>query len=256
MGDQVSRPPTTAQSTTSVWPFGTGTAQPRLLRYGTTKINLYAASGQVISELTPRHRAEALRRFLNRIDVSVAAHLDVSIVLDNSSTHKTPSIQRSLIRRPRFRLHFTPTYRSWLNLVGRWFAELTKKSIKRGSHRAVRDLFASIRTWITNWKDDPKTLRLAQERRPDPRKPRLLLPANQRLRADQLGRGGLRATRRRLYPTPTKKTPATQRRPRSRPVNGSSAFDEVAGALVVCGVLGVATAATPITFWTLVPVWA
>ena len=77
-------------------------------------------------------------------------------MLDNSSTHKTPSIQRWLVRHPRFTFHFTPTYSSWLNLVERWFAELTTKWIKRGSHRSVRDLTASIRTWITNWNDEPK----------------------------------------------------------------------------------------------------
>ena len=128
------------------------------VRNGTT--NLYAAldvaSGQVIAEMTPRHRAEEFRRFLNLIDASVPAHLDVHVVLDNSSTHKTPSIQRWLLRHPRFTLHFTPTYSSWLNLVERWFAELTTKWIKRGAHRSVRDLVASIRTWITNWNDDPK----------------------------------------------------------------------------------------------------
>ena len=128
------------------------------VRNGTT--NLYAAldvaSGQVIAEMTPRHRAEEFRRFLNLIDASVPAHLDVHVVLDNSSTHKTPSIQRWLVRHPRFTLHFTPTYSSWLNLVERWFAELTTKWIKRSAHRSVRDLVASIRTWITNWNDDPK----------------------------------------------------------------------------------------------------
>jgi transposase len=128
------------------------------VRNGTT--NLYAAldvvSGQVISEMTPRHRAEEFRRFLNQIDAAVPAHLDVHVVLDNSSTHKTPSIQRWLLRHPRFTFHFTPTYSSWLNLVERWFAELTTKWIKRGSHRSVRDLVASIRTWIANWNDEPK----------------------------------------------------------------------------------------------------
>jgi transposase len=128
------------------------------VRNGTT--NLYAAldvaSGQVISEMTPRHRAEEFRRFLNLVDASVPAGFDVHVVLDNCSTHKTPSIQRWLVRHPRFTFHFTPTYSSWLNLVERWFAELTTKSIKRGTHRSVRDLIASIRTWITNWNDDPK----------------------------------------------------------------------------------------------------
>jgi transposase len=128
------------------------------VRNGTT--NLYAAldvaSGHVIADMAPRHRAEEFRRFLNLIERSVPPQLDVHLVLDNSSTHKTPSIQRWLARHPRFHLHFTPTYSSWLNLVERWFAELTTKSIKRGAHRSVRDLVASIRTWIANWNGDPK----------------------------------------------------------------------------------------------------
>ena len=128
------------------------------VRNGTT--NLYAAldlaSGKVIADMSPRHRAEEFRRFLNLIDASVPAHLDVHVVLDNSATHKTPSIQRWLVRHPRFTLHFTPTYSSWLNLVERWFAELTTKWIKRSAHRSVRDLVASIRTWIANWNQDPK----------------------------------------------------------------------------------------------------
>jgi transposase len=128
------------------------------VRNGTT--NLYAAldvaSGQVLGEMTPPHRAEEFRRFLNLIDASVPAHLDVHVVLDNSSTHKTPSIQRWLVRHPRFSFHLTPTYSSWLNLVERWFAELTTKWIKRGTHRSVRDLVASIRTWIADRNDNPK----------------------------------------------------------------------------------------------------
>src|SRR5437667_1575051 len=128
------------------------------LRNGTT--NLYAAldiaSGQLLAEMTPRHRAEEFRRFLNLIDKTVPAHLDVHVVVDNSSTHKTPSIQRWLLRHPRFTLHFTPTYSSWLNLVEGWFAELTTKWIKRSAHRSVRDLVASLHTWITNWNEDPK----------------------------------------------------------------------------------------------------
>jgi transposase len=128
------------------------------VRNGTT--NLYAAldvaSGQVIAEMSPRHRAEEFRRFLSVVEKAVPAHLDVHVVLDNSSTHKTPSIQRWLVRHPRFHMHFTPTYSSWLNLVERWFAELTTKWIKRGTHRSVRNLTASIRTWITSWNEDPK----------------------------------------------------------------------------------------------------
>ena len=126
-------------------------------RHGTT--NLYAAldvaSGNVIADLAPRHRAEEFRRFLNLIDKNVPPDLDVHVIVDNNSTHKTPSIQRWLIRHPRFTLHFTPTYSSWLNLVERWFAELTQKWLRRGTHRSTRDLVASIRTWIQMWNDEP-----------------------------------------------------------------------------------------------------
>jgi transposase len=128
------------------------------VRNGTT--NLYAAldvaSGHVIANTSPRHRAEEFRRFLNPIDKSVPAHLDVHVVLDHAATHKTPSIQRWLQRHPRFTLHFTPTHSSWLNLVERWFAELTTKWIKRSAHRSVGDLVVSIRTWTANWNDNPK----------------------------------------------------------------------------------------------------
>ena len=147
--------------TAPILPLLPGTPQRRThdyRRYGTT--NLYAAldlaSGNVIADLTPRHRAEEFRRFLNLIDKTVPAHLDVHVVVDNSSTHKTPAIQRWLLRHPRFTFHFTPTYSSWLNLVERWFAELTSKWLRRGTHRSVNELVASIRTWITNWNDDPK----------------------------------------------------------------------------------------------------
>ena len=72
------------------------------------------------------------------------------------STHETPSIQRWLHRHPRFTFHFTPTYSSWMNLVERWFAELTDKWLRRGTHHSVRQPIASIRTWVTDWNDDPK----------------------------------------------------------------------------------------------------
>jgi transposase len=147
--------------TAPILPLVPGTPERRThddKRNGTT--NLYAAldvaSGNVIADLKPRHRAEEFRKFLNLIDKHVPEHLDVHVVLDNVSTHKTPSIQRWLVRHPRFHLHFTPTYSSWLNLVERWFAELTTKWLRRGTHHSVRDLVASIRTWITNWNDEPK----------------------------------------------------------------------------------------------------
>jgi transposase len=110
----------------------------------------------VIADTSPRHRAEEFRRFLNLIDKSVPAGLDVHVVLDNSSTHKTPSIQRWLVRHPRFALHFTPTYSSWMNLVERRFTEPTTKWLTRSAHRSVADLVASTRTRIANWNHDPK----------------------------------------------------------------------------------------------------
>jgi len=127
-------------------------------RYGTT--NLYAAlnlaSGKVIADLTPRHRAVEFVKFLRLIDKEVPPDLAVHVVIDNSSTHKTPTVHRWLLRHPRFVLHFTPSYSSWLNLVERWFGELTTKWLRRGTHRSVKELVASIRTWIATWNDEPR----------------------------------------------------------------------------------------------------
>jgi len=77
-------------------------------------------------------------------------------VLDNASTHKTPAVKRWLLAHPRFVLHFTPTSSSWLNLVERWFGELTTKKLQRGTHRSVRALNADIRDWIATWNDNPR----------------------------------------------------------------------------------------------------
>ena len=111
-------------------------------RHGTS--SLYAAldvsSGKVIGSLHSRHRAIEFKKFLQRIDAEVPAGLDVHVILDNSSTHKTPVIKTWLAAHPRFVVHFTPTSSSWLNLVERWFAELTTKKLRRGTHRSVRDL--------------------------------------------------------------------------------------------------------------------
>jgi transposase len=127
-------------------------------RSGTS--SLYAAldiiSGKVIGRLHSRHRAIEFKQFLQTIDREVPADLDVHVVLDNSSTHKTPAIQRWLAAHPRFVLHFTPTSSSWLNLVERWFAELTAKKLRRGTHRSVTQLNADISAWIETWNQEPK----------------------------------------------------------------------------------------------------
>jgi transposase len=127
-------------------------------RHGTTNLDaaLNVASGLVISQLTPRHRAIEFKRFLARIDSQVPAGLEVHVICDNSSTHTTPEIRRWLVRHPRFQLHFTPTYSSWLHLVERWFAELTTKWLKRGTHRSVTELTASIQAWVDTWNADPR----------------------------------------------------------------------------------------------------
>ena len=127
-------------------------------RAGTS--SLYAAldigSGRVIGALHTRHRAIEFKRFLQTLDREVPGELDVHVILDNASTHKTPAIQKWLKAHPRFVLHFTPTSSSWLNLVERWFAELTSKKLRRGAHRSVRELNADIRAWVDTWNENPR----------------------------------------------------------------------------------------------------
>ena len=122
--------------------------------------SLYAAlnitTGKVIGRLHARHRTVEFKQFLRTLDNEVPADLDVHVILDNSSTHKTPQIKRWLLAHPRFVLHFTPTSSSWLNLVERWFAELTNKKLRRSAHTSVRQLNHDIRSWINTWNDDPR----------------------------------------------------------------------------------------------------
>jgi transposase len=127
-------------------------------RSGTS--SLYAAldiaTGKVIGSLHSRHRAIEFKKFLTTLEREVPTELDVHLILDNASTHKTPAIQRWLAAHPRFVLHFTPTSSSWLNLVERWFAELTNKKLRRGAHRSVRQLNEDIRAWIETWNQNPR----------------------------------------------------------------------------------------------------
>ncbi|MET8508732.1 IS630 family transposase [Streptomyces sp. NPDC004787] len=117
---------------------------------------LEVATGKVIGSLHRRHRAEEFKKFLITLDKEVPAGLEIHLVLDNYATHKTPAIKTWLLAHPRFHLHVTPTGSSWLNLVERWFAELTNKQIRRGVHKTVQALEQDIRTWITAWNTDPK----------------------------------------------------------------------------------------------------
>jgi len=127
-------------------------------RNGTT--SLFAAlelkTSHVIGQLRRRHRSVEFRRFLDVIEGQVPAGLEVHLILDNYGTHKTAIIRRWLAKRPRFHVHFTPTYGSWLNLVERWFAELTNKPIRRGVFRSVKELETAIRQYLEVHNEAPK----------------------------------------------------------------------------------------------------
>ena len=147
--------------TAPVLPLMPGAPQRRshdYRRFGTADLfaALDAASGKVISAMAARHRSEEFRKFLNLIDKEVPEGLDVHVVLDNSSIHKSAMIQRWLARHRRFSFHFTPTYSSWMNLVERWFSELTTKWIRRGTHRSTKELTDSIEAWIHHWNRNPR----------------------------------------------------------------------------------------------------
>ena len=123
-------------------------------------IDLFAAlniaTGTVISELRPNHDSAQFIKFLNKINREVPKDLDVHVVLDNLSTHKTPAVHRWLLRHQRFTFHFTPTYGSWMNLVERWFSALTTKKLQRSAHDSVSALAADIVDWVNTWNEDPK----------------------------------------------------------------------------------------------------
>src|SRR5438477_6461502 len=127
-------------------------------RHGTT--SLFAAlelkTSRVIGQLHRRHRSREFREFLDVIEAQVPAELEVHIIVDNYGTHKTAIIRKWFAKRPRFHVHFTPTYGSWINLVERWFAELTNKRIRRGAFRSVKELEAALREYIAVHNENPK----------------------------------------------------------------------------------------------------
>jgi transposase len=129
-------------------------------RHGTT--TLFAAfnilNGKVIGNCLPRHRGKEFIKFLNQLEKEVPAELDIHLILDNYSTHKSAAVQRWLKprKRHRFHFHFTPTSGSWLNQVERWFGLITDKMIRRGTFHSVDELERAIYAWLASWNDKPK----------------------------------------------------------------------------------------------------
>jgi len=128
------------------------------VRHGTTSLfaAFNTADGTVISSLHRRHRTVEFKKFLTKIDAEVPEHLNVHLVCDNYGTHKSPAIITWLAAHPRFHVHYTPTYSSWINQVERWFAYLTEQLLQRSDHRSVQALEKDIRTWVTAWNENPK----------------------------------------------------------------------------------------------------
>jgi transposase len=126
-------------------------------RHGTT--TLFAAlnmlDGKVIGECVRRHRSQEFVRFLKKIDRETPATLDLHLIVDNYSTHKSPMVKRWLARHQRFHLHFVPTGSSWLNMVERWFGEITRKRIRRGTFQSVPQLIAAITDYLQHHNTAP-----------------------------------------------------------------------------------------------------
>ena len=128
------------------------------MRHGTTTLfaALDIATGKVIGQIHRRHRAKEFLEFLKHVDRNVPGALAVHLVMDNYGTHKTPAVKRWFARHPRFALHFTPTSASWLNQVERWFADLTTRQIRRGTHRSTVELENAIREYLATHNKNPK----------------------------------------------------------------------------------------------------
>ncbi len=135
-----------------------GTMTHDYKRNGTT--TLFAAlsmlDGKVIGDCMPRHRHQEFIRFLKKIDAETPVELDLHLIVDNYGTHKHPRVKSWIRRHPRFHLHFIPTSSSWLNLVERWFREISDKRIRRGVFRSVPELIAAIQEYLDNHNQNPR----------------------------------------------------------------------------------------------------
>jgi transposase len=128
------------------------------IRHGVTTLfaALDVATGEIIGSIHRRHRAVEFKKFLTKLDREVPPGLDVHLICDNYGTHKSPAVRKWLEAHPRFHMHFTPTYSSWLNQVERWFGLLTDKQIRRGTHKSLHALEKDIRNWVKTWNEDPR----------------------------------------------------------------------------------------------------
>lgn len=149
------------ERTQPVLPMGLGYVEGithDYIRHGTTTLfaALDLANGSIISQCKPRHRHQEFLSFLRHIEANVPEHLDVHLICDNYGTHKHAKVRAWLTRRPRFHLHFTPTYSSWLNQVERWFALITNQAIRRGSFDSVPDLKRKISEFVEHYNQHPR----------------------------------------------------------------------------------------------------
>ena len=128
------------------------------VRHGTTTLfaALDIASGQVLTRCVPRHRHQEFLQFLKQIETSVPVHLDIHLIVDNYSPHKHPKVRRWIAARPRYHLHFTPTYASWLNQVEIWFNLITQQAIRRGTFHSVKDLTRKIDLFVAHYNSKSK----------------------------------------------------------------------------------------------------
>lgn len=148
------------QPSLPIYPGRCGTLTHDYKRHGTTTLfaALQMADGRLIGECMARHRHQEWIKFLNAIDAQTPAQLDLHLIVDNYSTHKHPKVQKWLARHPRFHIHFIPTSSSWLNLIERWFRDLTDRRIRRGAFQSVPQLIQAIMDYIAGHNEAPKSI--------------------------------------------------------------------------------------------------
>ncbi|MDF3143453.1 MULTISPECIES: IS630 family transposase [unclassified Streptomyces] len=149
------------ERTAPVLPMVPGTPERRsfdYVRHGTVDLfaALNTATGKVIGKLSAQHRAVDFRDFLDEIDRQTDPGLAVHVICDNLSAHKAPVVHKWLLAHPRFRLHFTPAYSSWINQVERWFAELERRCLERGVFCSLDELKTGLEEWIKTWNEQAR----------------------------------------------------------------------------------------------------